>query len=87
MSKQGFTLMEVLIVVIIIGILATLSMPQFEGMRIKAKMARSVTPTEVLNTGFRWIRFQTFPASPAGLARITSPCTKRCRSSRNAAMV
>src|SRR3989338_915782 len=40
-NRRGFTLLEILIVVIIIGILATLAMPQFTKSVKKAKMAEA----------------------------------------------
>ncbi len=39
--KRGFTLIEVLIVVIILGILATLAVPQFTRMIDRARMAEA----------------------------------------------
>ena len=41
LRKKGFTLIEVLIVVIILGILATLSVPQFTRMISRARMAEA----------------------------------------------
>jgi len=40
-TKKGFTLIEVLIVVIILGILATLSVPQFTRMIKRARMSEA----------------------------------------------
>jgi len=40
-TKKGFTLIEVLIVVIILGILATLAVPQFTRMIQRARMAEA----------------------------------------------
>jgi len=40
-TKKGFTLIEVLIVVIILGILATLAVPQFTRMISRARMAEA----------------------------------------------
>ena len=39
--KKGFTLIEVLIVVIILGILATLAIPQFNSMVNRARLAEA----------------------------------------------
>ncbi len=41
LNKKGFTLVELLIVVIIIGILATLAVPQYARMMEKAKQAEA----------------------------------------------
>ena len=41
LRKKGFTLIEVLIVVIILGILATLAVPQFTRMIARARMAEA----------------------------------------------
>jgi len=47
MNRKGFTLIEVLIVVIILGILAILLMPQISGMQEKARTAEA---KEVMST-------------------------------------
>ncbi|MDP8230911.1 MAG: prepilin-type N-terminal cleavage/methylation domain-containing protein [Candidatus Gorgyraea atricola] len=43
MTKRGFTLLEVLIVVIIIGILAAIALPQYTSTLEKAKSAEALT--------------------------------------------
>jgi len=40
-SSSGFTLMELLIVVIVVGILATIALPQFRNMVNRARMAEA----------------------------------------------
>ena len=41
MNRKGFTLIEILIVLIVIGILATLMMPQISGMAERARSAEA----------------------------------------------
>jgi len=48
--KKGFTLIEVLIVVIILGILATIAIPQFAKMTKKARLAEAWTNLAAIRT-------------------------------------
>jgi prepilin-type N-terminal cleavage/methylation domain-containing protein len=49
-GKRGFTLIEVLIVVIILGILATLAIPQFTSMVKRARLAEAWTGLGAVRT-------------------------------------
>jgi prepilin-type N-terminal cleavage/methylation domain-containing protein len=49
-GKRGFTLIEVLIVVIILGILATLAIPQFTNMVRRARLAEAWTGLGAVRT-------------------------------------
>ena len=42
LRQKAFTLIEVLIVILILGTLATIAMPMFEGMTIKARLVQSI---------------------------------------------
>jgi prepilin-type N-terminal cleavage/methylation domain-containing protein len=50
MNKKGFTLIEVLIVVIILAILATISIPQFSKMTKRARLAEAWTGLAAIRT-------------------------------------
>lgn len=56
MIKKGFTLLEVLIVIIIIGILAAIALPQYTKTLEKAKSAEAITQlgTFRASMGRRW---------------------------------
>ncbi len=49
-GKRGFTLIEVLIVVIILGILATIAIPQFTSMVKRARLAEAWTGLGAVRT-------------------------------------
>jgi len=49
--KRGFTLIELLITIIIIGILATLAVPNYTNMVEKAKADQAITYLKVIRTG------------------------------------
>jgi len=51
LSKKGFTLIEVLIVVIILGMLATLSVPQFTRVISRARLAEAWAGLGAVRTG------------------------------------
>ncbi len=55
--KNGFSLVELLIVVTVIGILAAIAMPRFQDARIRAKVAQSQANLKALDSAIQQMQF------------------------------
>ena len=57
-NKKGFTLLELLVVVLIIGILAAIAVPQYTKAVNKSRLAEAVLITKFLDSGVKYLANQ-----------------------------
>jgi general secretion pathway protein G len=78
-NNKGFTLIELMVVVVILGILATVVMPKLIGRTDKAKITKAVVDISALKTGLKLYKLDNgiYPTTEQGLAAlITKPETE-----------
>ncbi|MDP7289278.1 MAG: prepilin-type N-terminal cleavage/methylation domain-containing protein, partial [Phycisphaerae bacterium] len=78
-SKKGFTLVEILIVVIILGILAAIVVPQFTEASSDAKLSNLVTNLQSIRAQLELYRLHHNGSYPTN---ITDGLTKKTKSYR-----
>lgn len=77
-QQSGFTLIELMIVVVIIGVLASISMPMFQKYQLRAKASEAPRNLGAIRTNeeatyTRWQSYVTATPSPRGKAALAGP--------------
>lgn len=75
-SQRGFTLIEIMVVVVIIGVLGAIVVPQFMSRPDQAKVTAARTDIQAISTALEMYRLDTFnyPSTQQGLeALVTRP--------------
>jgi len=73
---RGFTLIEIMVVVVIIGLLAAFIVPQITGKVEQARVAKAKTDIQALDTALSMYKLDNFKYPPADLglaALVTKP--------------
>lgn len=72
MAQKGFTLIELMIVIAIIGILAAIALPAYQDYVARAQASEALVATEGLKTDIGTYYWQTGTFPPAGSSIIAS---------------
>ena len=76
-SQRGFTLLEMLIVISIVGVLAVVAVPRFTNAIALANTARIQSDLQVLNAAI--VMYQTDPRKESAGSRTEAPLRSRRR--------
>lgn len=74
-GEEGFTLLELMVVIVILGILAVAVVPRFMDAPDKAKISRAKMDIEALDTAINRYRLDVgrYPGTEQGLAALVTP--------------
>ena len=72
MKQRGFTLIEIMVVVVIIGLLATLILPRVLGRQDQAMIAKAKVDVQALTTALKMYKLDNFnyPSTEQGLEAL-----------------
>lgn len=72
-SQRGFTLIEIMVVVVIIGVLGAIVVPQFMSRPDQAKVTAASTDIQAISTALEMYRLDTFnyPSTQQGLEALS----------------
>lgn len=72
-SQRGFTLIEIMVVVVIIGVLGAIVVPQFMSRPDQAKVTAARTDIQAISTALEMYRLDTlnYPSTQQGLESLT----------------
>ncbi len=75
MRQRGFTLLEVMVVIVIIGLLATLVLPRVLGRQDQAMIAKAKVDVQALSTALKMYKLDNFnyPSTEQGLEALIKP--------------
>ena len=76
MKQRGFTLIEIMVVIVIIGLLATLVLPRVMGRQEQAFIAKAQSDIQALTSALKFYKLDNFiyPSTDQGLeALVTRP--------------
>ncbi len=73
-AQAGFTLIELMIVVAIIGILAAIAIPQYQNYIIKSQVTRGMGESGAVKTAVEACIIESKTTIPAGAVTLTTQC-------------
>ena len=74
-KKSGFTLVEILIVVVILGILAAIVIPQFSQASLEARESSLISNLQTMRSQIELYKIQHLEVLPANAAELTTELT------------